>query len=97
MHGRGYVIDHCVAAFYAEQKERLYRIYVTDSLQSIVENTALRFPFNAEPFKYGQEISARWLEMVEPPAKEKKEPKEDTRTCAEIVSDIWSKMRGETS
>ena len=94
MHGRGYVIDHCVAAFFAEQKERLYRIYITDSLQAIVENTALRFPFNAEPFKYGQEISSRWLDLAE--GRQVEEPKEDTRTCAEIVSGIWSRMRGET-
>ena len=91
------MIDHCVAAFHAEQKERLYRIYVTDSLQSIVENTALRFPFNAEPFKYGQEMSARWLEMVEPKPRKREEPKEDNRTCAEVAAEIWSRMRGETA
>lgn len=91
------MIDHCVAAFAAEQKERLYRIYVTDSLQSIVENTALRFPFNAEPFIYGKEISARWLEMIEPKPRKREKPKEDNRTCAEVASEIWSRMRGETA
>ena len=35
--GRGYVVEHCIAAFNSMQEERLYRIYVTDSLKALIK------------------------------------------------------------
>lgn len=34
------MIDHCIAVLQKENEEKLYRIYITDSLKLISENTA---------------------------------------------------------
>lgn len=40
---------------------------------------------------YGSSLSARWIDVLEPQEK----PKEDNRSCEEIVRDIWKRMRNE--
>ena len=35
MLGSGYIIEHCVSAFNKLQEEKIYRIYVTDTLKSL--------------------------------------------------------------
>ena len=50
-----------------------YRIYVTDALRVVAENTAR--------YAGGNYIKARYADMVEP-------IKQDNRTCEEITADI---------
>lgn len=38
--GRGYVIDHCIASLRRRNRELEFRVYVTDALKLISENTA---------------------------------------------------------
>lgn len=50
-----------------------YRIYVTDALRVVAENTAR--------FASGNYIKARYADIIEP-------KKQDNRTCEEITADI---------
>lgn len=50
-----------------------YRIYVTDALRLVTENTAR--------YASGNYIKARYVDMIEP-------KKQDNRTCEEITADI---------
>ena len=50
-----------------------YRIYVTDALRVVTENTAR--------FASGNYIKARYADMIEP-------KKQDNRTCEEITADV---------
>ena len=54
-------------------KTESYRIYVTDALRVVAENTAR--------FASGNYIKARYADMIEP-------KKQDNRTGDEIVADI---------
>ena len=77
--GSGYVIQHCISAFTKDQKEQLYRVYITDALKIIAENTARS--------NGGNMIQARYAELINP-------PEEETRTKDEIVGNIRAKIRG---
>lgn len=50
-----------------------YRIYVTDALRLVAENTA--------KYASGDYIKARYADIIEP-------KKQDNRTCEEITADI---------
>lgn len=54
-------------------KTEAYRIYVTDALRIVAENTAR--------FASGNYIRARYADMIEPKT-------QDNRTCEEITADI---------
>ena len=69
------------------REERLYRIYVTDSLKAISENTTHFLGMN-DIVEYGSFISVRWIDLLEP-----QEIVEDDRSCEEIVHDIWNSIR----
>lgn len=56
-----------------QAKDTAYRVYVTDSLKLIAENTA--------NFAKGQYMKARYYDIITP-------KKQDTRTGDEIVEDI---------
>lgn len=72
------MIDHCVSAFSKRQKEKIYKIYVTDALKTISENTA-----------GGQNRAAmtkRWIDLIEPKVIT------ETRSAEEIISDFKSRL-----
>lgn len=54
-------------------RNEAYRIYVTDALRIVAENTAR--------YASGNYIKARYADMIEP-------KKQDNRTCEEITADI---------
>lgn len=54
-------------------KAEAYRIYVTDALRIVGENTAR--------YASGNYIKARYADMIEP-------KKQDNRTCEEITADV---------
>lgn len=55
------------------EKTEAYRIYVTDALRVVAENTA--------QYVGGNYIKARYADMIEP-------KKQDNRTCEEITADV---------
>ena len=75
--GIGYVIEHYIAFFQKEQKDKAYRLYVTDALKIITENTA--------KLNGGTYLTGRYAEMIEP-------RKEETRTAEEIIDTIKEKL-----
>lgn len=77
--GISYVIERYIAFFHKEQQEKAYKIYTTDCLRIIAENSA-----RANGGKY---IQMRYAEVIEP-------AKEETRTADEIISNIKEKLRG---
>lgn len=84
------MIDHCVSAFRKEQEEKSYRIYVTDCLKAIAENTTHLVGLDGV-VEYGAKISERWIDLIEPKAK--KIDQNETMTCEEIVTGIWKRMK----
>ena len=54
-------------------RDEAYRIYVTDALRVVAENTA--------QYVGGNYIKARYADIIEP-------KKQDNRTCEEITADI---------
>ena len=86
------MIEHCVAAFQQEEKAISWRIYVTDALQIIAENTTHYLGMNGM-FDFGRSLSARWYDLTIGKLPTKGKPVEDTRSCAEITSDIWKRAR----
>ena len=66
-------LRYCVARLNEREKTEAYRIYVTDALRVVAENTAR--------FASGNYIKARYADMIEP-------KKQDNRTGDEIVADI---------
>lgn len=90
MRVKGYLAALPTAA-HKHYEDKLFRIYVTDALMSITENTATHIGLDG-PVEYGVKMTSRWVEVIEGP---KEEPPKDDRPCAEIVSGIWERMRGE--
>lgn len=65
---------YALSQFKQEQKDKAYRIYVTDTLRLIAENTARSVG--------GKYITARFADVIAPPRKE------ENMNCREIVDDI---------
>ena len=93
------MIDHCLSALKKEKlrnyEELAYRVYITDALQAIAENTT-HFVGAKEMFDYGTSLKKRWAEMVEEARgdKKSKKKKDDTRSAQEIAQDMWAKIKG---
>jgi len=60
-----------------EQKDEAYRVYVTDALKVVAENTA--------KYAGGGYIKTRYIDIIDPPP-------EETRTGAEIVAQMKAKL-----
>lgn len=71
-------MDYCISAFFKNQDEKIYRVYVTDALKAIAENTA--------NFVGGQTVTLRYHDIIESKAPEKE------HTAEEVVDRIKSKL-----
>lgn len=86
--GIDFVIDHVLSEIKRQSEERSYKIYVTDALRAIANNTAQAA---VEQRSYTS-LTNRWAEVIEP-QEEPQEIEEDTRPCEEIAADIWKRIR----
>ena len=77
--GKDYLIDHCVSFLISQNKEHIYRSYVTEALKIISENTSKFFG--------GGYLNIRYTDILENINK----PKE-TRTAEEIIENIRDKL-----
>ena len=84
------MIEHCLSEYKRRSEEKLYRVYVTDALKAIAENTT-HFAGLDGIVDYGTSLSMRWIDALEPQEEKIEEP--DDRSCAEIVDDIWERIR----
>ena len=79
--GTGYVIDNYISCFRREQTEKAFKVYITDNLRLIAENTAKNVG--------GSYIKSRYIELIEPQKEE-----ENTGDGAwTIVNRIKGKLR----
>lgn len=85
--GIDYVIDHVIAEIKRQDEEKAYKIYVTDALRAIANNSAQAA---VEQRSYTS-LTKRWAEIIEP-QEEPQEIEEDTRSCEEITADIWKRI-----
>ena len=76
--GIGYVIEHYISFFHKKQKDDAYKIYITDTLKLILENTA-------HAINGGQYIQVRYADVVEP-------QKEETRTADDVINHVKEKL-----
>ena len=79
-------MEYCVASFRKKQEERAYKIYVTDILKVICENTA-----NA--VNKGNYLTTRFYDIMEDMTSRKKKKEE---TADEIKARIRKKIGGYT-
>lgn len=86
------MIEHCISSLKSNSEKKSFEIYVTDALMAIADNTTHLLTMNGV-VDYGRTIKTRWVDMLEPPPEEPKEP-EDNRSSEEIANDIWSRIRG---
>lgn len=77
--GRSYIIQHCVASLKNKGYEKAYKIYVTDALKAITENTA-KASANG-----GMTLSMRYADLIS-------EEKPDERTEEDIINNLKAKM-----
>ena len=73
------MIDHCISAFLKRQDEKIYRIYVTDALKAMVENTSR--------FAGGTVIKTRYCDLVD------RTPKKETESAEQIVDRIRNGLK----
>lgn len=76
--GKAYVIDHCVKMYNDAQRQETYKIYVSDVLRILAENTA--------KIVGGGYIKKRYIELMEP-----EKCKKDNRSAQEIIDDVVNK------
>lgn len=80
--GSGYVSEHCISAFLKRQDEKYYRIYVTDALKCISENTAKSVG--------GMSMSKRFFDIVD---RSKPQEEEEEQTAEEIIDRIKNTLK----
>ena len=81
------MIEHCTSEIIRRNEEKAYRVYVTDALKAIAENTT-HYLGATEMIDYGSSLSMRWIELFEPHEEEVVD-----RPCEEIVHGIWERIR----
>ena len=89
------MIEHCISFFQKENREKAYRIYVTDALKAIAENTTHVLTANGME-DYGIRLNHRWIDLVETPKEEPQEKKNEQSnlSCQEIANGIWERAMG---
>ena len=81
--GRHYVIDHCLHQLKKLSEEKVFRIYLTDALKALTENTG-------RLVKDGVKMSTRFCDLIE----EKEEQSPEEKASDEIkAQEIISMMR----
>lgn len=77
------MIDYCISSFLKRQEEKLYRMYVTDVLKAITENT--------QNFAGGVTLSKRYIELITR-EKEPEDAEKEGMEANEIVDRITQKL-----
>lgn len=93
-------MECCAAAFRRRQEEKLYRAYLTDTLNAIAGNT-MRYVVSGiggvDIVEHGEKMGSRWIEMADRPLSDPEPEEKDTRTAREITDGIWARMKGGVS
>lgn len=85
MLGRSYIIDHCINQLKRESEETALRVYITDALKAVVENTA--------KFSGGVTMRRRYADIISH-VPEDEETKEQAQERANgIIKSIKDKLQ----
>ena len=87
MFGKPYIIQHFLNEVRKDNRDRLYKIYVTDMLRNILTNTA----GGEERYR----VEKRWIELAEKQASENKGEKKEEKheeTEEEVIARIRNKL-----
>lgn len=77
------MIDYCISSFLKRQEEKLYRMYVTDALKAITENT--------QNFAGGVTLNKRYIDLITRD-KEPEDAEKEGMEANEIVDRITQKL-----
>lgn len=80
MMGMGYVMDHCISHFLKSQEKQAYRVYITEALKLLTENTA--------KYSGGSYMTKSFSDIYK-----KEEKKEKKETAEDIKKRIKSKFK----
>ncbi len=81
------MIEHCISSLKLDNEEKAFKVYVSDALMAIAENTTHLVGMQGV-VDYGKTIKTRWIDILNPPPK----PKEDNRPADVIAADIWNRI-----
>lgn len=81
------MIEHCISSLKLDNEEKAFKVYVSDALMAIAENTTHLVGIQGV-VDYGKTIKTRWIDILNPPPK----PKEDNRPADVIAADIWNRI-----
>lgn len=80
-------MEHCISSLKLDNEEKAFKVYVSDALMAIAENTTHIVGMQGV-VDYGKTIKTRWIDILNPPPK----PKEDNRPADVIAADIWNRI-----
>lgn len=83
------MIEHCISTLKLNREKLSFKVYVTDALMAIAENTTHLVGAQGV-VDYGRTIKTRWIDLLNP----QPEKPEDNRPSEVIASDIWNRIRG---
>lgn len=86
------MIEHCISLFSKKQIDKAYRIYITDCLKAIAENTTHLLGMDGI-VDYGSHMQERFADIINFEQKKKIQEFEQ-KTTKEVVDDIWNRMKG---
>jgi hypothetical protein len=76
MFGKGYMVNHCIAFFQKDARDKVYKTYIATGIQFIAENTAHAVG------KGGRYLSKSYADIFK---------KQEERTGDEIANDVLNK------
>lgn len=88
------MIEHCISLFHKNQIEKIYRIYITDCLQAIAENTTHLMSLRQGVIDYGSKMQSRWMDLAYSDVEKLKKIDEfNAKTTDEVVDGIWNNIK----
>lgn len=83
---------YVVARLEQESRDQAYRIFVTEALKAITENTA-HYVGMSGLVKAGMTLTKSYQDILNPDQRTREAKKEETRSGEEIISDIKNKLK----
>lgn len=79
--GKSYIIRHCIEEIRKQAEDKLFRVYITDGIKAIANNTAALHPKSIA-------LESRYIEIIEnaKPEKLNEDPKETAEQIIERIS-----------
>lgn len=86
MFGRRYVIEHCVSRLKKISEEEAYKVYITDALKALSENTG-------RLVKEGVAMTSRFIDLIADNKSAEDPDVDDNEKAREIISNIRKKLK----